>query len=445
MPEEIYLVKVGMTMTEGTVDEWYANDGDQVSVGDLLYRLETEKVNLDVEAETSGTVKHIVDAGTVLAPGDIVDWIFGPEESISDVLPTPKTDPNIAAQEEEPVPKIQRSVQPVAIPGERVKASPVAKRLAKERGINLAEITGTGPTGRIVESDILNFKRAEKRINASPAARRLANELSVALSEIEGTGPRGRITKEDVQREAEKGKIDKITASQSSESLPMTGMRRTIAQRMFDSLRTTAQLTMDREVNVDELIQVRQGLNSDPASSQVHITYTDFIVVAVARTLISHGRMNAAWIDNEIRANSSANVGIAVALDEGLIIPVIHNAESKSLQDISQEGATLARKARANELTLDEVSDGTFTVTSLGMYGIDTFTPILNAPQSGILGVGRIYEGVKWVNDSPTKASFLRLSLTWDHRVIDGAPAAEFLRDLSELLEAPLSLLSCLD
>ena len=438
MPSEIYLVKVGMTMTEGTVEEWYANDGDQVSIGDLLYRLETEKVNMDVEAETSGTVKHIVEAGTELEPGDVVGWIFAPDEEIPDVLPTPTANPNIASVDDNVVLDTPQKPESPAPAGERVRASPAARRLARERGIDLASIDGSGPGGRIVEADVENFKQLEERVNASPAARQLANELGVILSKVDGTGPRGRITKEDVQRESEE---TPDRATESTEVLQMTGMRRTIAQRMFDSLRTTAQLTMDREVNVDALVQLRQELNESSSDRGVHLTYTDFIVSAVARTLKSHERMNAAWVGDEIQLNSSVNVGIAVALDEGLIVPVIHSAESKSLQEISVEAAELAKKARASELGLQEVSDGTFTVTSLGMFGVDTFTPILNAPQTGILGVGRIYDGVKWEGDSPQKASFLRLSLTWDHRVIDGAPAAEFLRNVSELLESPSKLL----
>ena len=438
MPAEIYLVKVGMTMTEGTVEEWYANDGDQVSIGDLLYRLETEKVNMDVEAETSGTVKHIVEAGTELEPGDVVGWIFAPDEEIPDVLPTPAANPNISTVDDNVGLDTPPKPESPAPAGERVRASPAARRLARERGIDLASIEGSGPGGRIVEADVEKFKQIEERVNASPAARRLANELGVLLSAVDGTGPRGRITKEDVQRKADE---TPGRATESVDVLQMTGMRRTIAQRMFDSLRTTAQLTMDREVNVDALVQMRQELNESSPDGGIHLTYTDFIVSAVARTLKSHERMNAAWIGDEIQLNSSANVGIAVALDEGLIVPVIHSAESKSLQEISIEAAELGKKARASSLALHAVSDGTFTVTSLGMYGVDTFTPILNAPQTGILGVGRIYDGVKWEGDSPRKARFLRLSLTWDHRVIDGAPAAEFLRDVSELLESPSKLL----
>ena len=397
MPTEIYLVKVGMTMTEGIVDEWYVADGDPVEQGEPVYRLETEKVNMDVEADVSGIVKHIAQAGETLAPGDVVGWIFAADETIPDVLPTPKANPNIAA---------------------------------------LDESTQADAKATKVEAEV---KTPATRIKASPAARRLAEELKVDLSQIEGTGPRGRITKDDVTHAADAP----VGASKSDglSDISLKGMRKVIADRMYESLQTTAQLTIEMEVCMDDAIKLRTALLDEWESSGIRVTFTDLVVSACVKALPNHPMMNATLVDGAIHPNASVHIGIAVALEDGLIVPVVHDADAKSLKECAAEAATLAESARTGKLTLDEVNGGTFTVTSLGMYGVDTFTPILNSPQTGILGVGRIYDGTRWVDERATRAQYLRLSLTWDHRVIDGAPAAEFLRDVKDHLESPYRLI----
>ena len=404
MPAEIYLVKVGMTMHEGTVEEWYVADGARVEVGTLLYRLETEKVNLDVDAETSGTVKHLVGEGTTLEPGAVVGYIYADGEAIPDVLPTPKANPDAAAREGAP-----------AAPATDVKPAPTT---------------------------------STKRVAASPVARKLAAELGVDLGAVTGTGPRGRITKEDVQQASEQTPTTAVEGSGATpasqaeaDTIPLRGMRKTIAERMHASLRDTAQLTMDMEVAMDDAVKLRRDLIEEWQPDGIRATYTDLVVIAAAKALIRHPAMNAALIDNAITRFGHVHVGIAVALEEGLIVPVIKNAGDKPLKQIAAESADLARRARDGALGLDDVEGGTFTVTSLGMYGVDTFTPILNTPQAGILGVGRIYDGLRWDDDKPCKVAMMRLSLTWDHRVLDGAPAAEFLATVCAYLEAPFRLL----
>lgn len=397
MPTEIYLVKVGMTMTEGIVDEWYVADGDAVEQGEPVYRLETEKVNMDIEADVSGIVKHIAQVGETLAPGDVVGWIFAADETIPDELPTPKANPNIVALDE-----------------------------SAESGITATKV-------------VSEEKTSTTRVKASPAARRLAEELNVDLSQVNGSGPGGRITKDDVTNAAEAPSGGSTTEGSVDKSLK--GMRKVIADRMYESLQTTAQLTIEMEVCMDDAIKLRTALLDEWESSGIRVTYTDLVVSACVKALQGHPMMNSTLVDGAIHRNPSVHVGIAVALEEGLIVPVIHDADAKSVQECASEAAILAERARAGKLTLDEVNGGTFTVTSLGMYGVDTFTPILNSPQTGILGVGRIYDGVRWVDDHPSRTQNLRLSLTWDHRVIDGAPAAEFLREVRDHLESPYRLL----
>ena len=393
MPAEIYLVKVGMTMEEGTVEEWYVADGNRVQPGEMLYRLETEKVNLDVDAEAAGTVKHLVDAGTTGKPGDVVGFIYADDETIPDVLPTPKPKLDIAVAGEASANKLEK---------------PAA---AKPR-------------------------RAGGRIAASPVARKLASELGVDLANVTGTGPQGRITKQDVQAAA-----DAPAGPQAGSSTPLTGMRRTIAQRMHASLRDTAQLTMDMEVAMNDAVKLRRDLVAEWEGDGLRVTYTDLVLAAATKALGQHPAMNSALQDDALVRFEAVHIGLAVALDEGLIVPVIKDAQAKSLKEIATVSAELAGRARDGQLTLDEVEGGTFTVTSLGMYGVDTFTPILNPPQAGILGVGRIYDGTRWEGDTAVKAAMMRLSLTWDHRVLDGAPAAEFLAEVRDFLESPYRLL----
>lgn len=398
MPAEIYLVKVGMTMHEGTVEEWYVADGERVEAGALLYRLETEKVNLDVDAETTGTVKHLVAEGTTLEPGDVVGYIYADDETIPDVLPTAQPKRDIAAQDDT-----------AATPRAETKPTPA---------------------------------RSGKRVAASPVARKLASEMGIDLTTVTGTGPRGRITKEDVQQASEQAATDSVPAGgPTAEAVPLRGMRKTIADRMHASLRDTAQLTMDMEVAMDDAVKLRQGLIDEWQDEGIRATYTDLVIVAAARALKRHPAMNAALNGDAISRFEHVHVGVAVALEEGLIVPVIKDAGAKPLKQIAVESAELAQRARDGALSLSDVEGGTFTVTSLGMYGVDTFTPILNTPQAGILGVGRIYDGLRWDDDAPRKAAMMRLSLTWDHRVLDGAPAAEFLATVRGYLEAPFRLL----
>ena len=394
MPAEIYLVKVGMTMEEGTVEEWYVADGDRVEPGEMLYRLETEKVNLDVDAETAGTVRHLADAGTTCKPGDVVGFIYADDETIPDVLPTPKPRHDIAVAGE-----ASANDKP---------PKPAATKPRRDGG----------------------------RIAASPVARKLAGELGVDLANVTGTGPRGRITKEDVQAAA-----DAPAGPQAGSSTPLTGMRRTIAERMHGSLRDTAQLTMDMEVAMDDAVKLRRDLVAEWEGDGVRVTYTDLVLAAATKALGQHPAMHSGLQDDALVRFEAVHIGLAVALDEGLIVPVIKDAQTKSLKEIATHSAELARRARDGKLTLDDVEGGTFTVTSLGMYGVDTFTPILNPPQAGILGVGRIYDGLRWEGDTAVKAAMMRLSLTWDHRVLDGAPAAEFLAAVRDFLESPYRLL----
>ena len=443
MPTEVYLVKVGMNMTEGVVEEWYIADGDRVEEGQLLYRLETEKVNLDVDAEASGIVKHLVGEGEPKEPGDVVGYIFADGEEIPADLGAAAPAPAAAAAPETPAAAAPAASAASSIgDGERLLSSPAARRLAGELGVDIATLHGSGPGGRIVEADVQAAADAQPAAApASPAARKLARELNVSLAGISGSGPGGRVTREDVEAAAARPAAPAPQPATEGSTVPVRGMRKTIAARMHESLQSMAQLTMDMDANMDDAIKLRGQLVDEWADEGIKPTYTDLVIRAVAKALEQNPLMNASWGDTEITLHGDVHVGMAVALPEGLIVPVVRNANRISVKELAAETSRLAEATRNNQLSPDDLQGGTFTVSALGMFGVDAFTPIINAPQAGILGINRIRDDVAWDGDRPFKTQVMRLSLTWDHRVLDGAPAAEFLKTVTSLLEAPFRLL----
>ena len=393
MAVEVVMPKFGLTMTEGTIQQWFKSEGDAIKTGEALFEVETEKVLYEVEAAADGTVAKLLYA---------VEAVVGVGLPIAIIAEAGEDITEIAAQ----------YADAAAAP-----AAPAA--------------TATEPVPVAASAAPPAPKEKRGRVPVTPAARKLAKEHSIDLALMTGTGPRGRITREDVQKIIDSGGqvAPSAAAPAAAQDIPLRGMRKVIAERMHQSLQSSAQLTITTEVDVTQLIDRRQEVRQD-----FNATYTDFIVQACAHALKQHPRMNASLEGNTIHLNNHIHVGLAVALDEGLIVPVVRDTDKKSLRDIAEEAKTLAEKARASQLKLEEVSGGTFTVSNLGMYGVDSFTPIINAPQSGILGVGRIVEKPVIYRGEVTRRSMLVLSLTFDHRVIDGAPAGAFLQTVADLL-----------
>ncbi len=446
MPVEVLVPKLGMTMTEGTVAEWHRPDGAEVRKGDRIYRLETEKIEFEVEAEADGVLRYLVAKGAKLPPGAVVGYILAPGEALpagAGATPTPAEVPVTAAS----------VALAGGVPGEaRVVASPIARRLASEARLVLASISGTGPGGRITEADVRRSMAAPSaqvpapqpattEVLASPLARGLARALGVDLERIQGTGPGGRITKEDVEAAAASRSRPAPSAAAPGEVIPLRAMRRTIAQRMHASLQEMAQLTMAMEVGMNEAIRLRNGLIEEWAAEGIRPSFTDLVIKAVAKALGQHPLLNASLTPEGIVIHPAVHVGMAVALDDGLVVPVIRDAGVRPLKEIARETSRVAGAARSGSLAIDEMSGGTFSVTALGMAGIGFFTPIINPPNVAILGVGRIHDAVAWEADRPVRVQRMTLSLTIDHRVVDGAPGAAFLGTVRDLLEAPYRLL----
>ena len=448
-------------MTEGMVSEWFIADGAKVKKGEMLYSLETEKVNLDVDAEMDGYVKHTAEAGVMLAPGDVVGYIFADDEPIpADFagVASPAAAPVVEAPKAaEPAAAVSATPEPVAVvSGDgRLKSSPAARRLASEIGVAIAGLTGSGPGGRIVEADVRQAslqsgastgserqENVETKVNASPLARRLAAERGIDLSQIKGSGPQGRIVQGDLdQAPLTSGRAAPVqTGPTAGSTVPVRGMRKTIAQRMHQSLQTSAQLSMDMTAQMDDAVRLRGQLIKE-WDGEARPTYTDLVIKAVAKALGQHPMMNSRFDDTEITLLREIHMGLAVSVPEGLLVPVIRNVHELNLKQIAQESARLAAAARAGTLGLDDYAGGTFTISALGMFGVNSFTPIINQPQTGILGVNQLFDGLTWDEDKPIKTKQMNLSLTWDHRAVDGAPAAEFLASVVEFLSEPYRLL----
>ena len=449
MAAEVVMPKFGLTMVEGTIQRWFKNEGDAISEGEALFEVETEKVLYEVESTASGTVAKLLYGLEAVVPvGLPVAVIAEAGEDVAEVAarysdgaPAPQAATSPAGSPTPGAGSAAAAPAAAATDGKRAPVTPAARKLAAEHNIDTTSLTGTGPGGRITREDVqqaINAAQAPaagKRAPVTPAARKLAAEHNIDTTSLTGTGPGGRITREDVQQAIDAAAqapaaVSTPAQEQAQEqSVPLRGMRKVIAERMHKSLTDTAQLTITTEVDVTQLIERREEVRRE-----FNTTYNDFIIQACAHALLQHPRMNASLEGDAIQLHGAVHVGFAVALDEGLIVPVIHDADKKPLKTIAQEARALAEKARAGQLKLEEVSGGTFTVSNLGMAGVDAFTPILNSPQTGILGVGRIVDKPVVYQGEIARRSMLVLSLTFDHRVIDGAPAGAFLGSVADLL-----------
>ncbi|MGY1815319.1 dihydrolipoamide acetyltransferase family protein [Blastococcus sp. SYSU D00820] len=461
MAVEILVPKLGLTMTEGIVDQWLVEPGVTVRVGDPLLTLSTDKVDVEVEAEAEGVFHPGVPAGSSLPPGAVIGWLLAEGEQ-------PPTGagaaPPAAAEAAAPPVAEPGAVVPAApaadapspdgtAPDGRLRVSPNARRVARELGVDLAGLTGTGPGGRIVSEDVEEAAAAAAAAlpaappaapvngsRTSPLVRKLAAQLGVDLTAVVGTGPDGRVTKTDVHLAARPAPAAQPAAAAGG---GLTGLRGAIARNMVTSLREMAQLTLGHEADVSALVAARAALKAEDAGSGRRTpTISDFVVRAAALALRDHPTMNATLRDGRIEPNDTIDVGLAVAIEGGLVVPVLRQADQGSLRTLSETAAELAATARAGKLTLPQLEGATFAVSSLGTAGIDFFTPIINPGNVGILGVGRIRDGVRWEGETPRRSSVMTLSLTFDHRVIDGAPAAEYLLQVADLLSRPLGLLA---
>lgn len=437
MATEVIMPKMGQTMEEGTVLEWYRTEGQAVAKGEPLFQVESDKAVFDIESPASGTVRQLwFPAGTTVPVLTPMAIIASPEEDLSSYEP-----PAAAAAAEAPAPSApapEEVVPPPPRPEGRVFASPRARRLAREKGIDLARVTGTGPQGSIVERDVLAYLEAQPR--ATPAARRMAARAGIELATLPRTGPAGRVSRADVEAAlAAKAPVPEVPTV--GEVVPLTGVRKLIAQRMAESARTAARLTLTAEADATELVELVKRFRELLEGQDGIPGYNDLFLKAMAQALQDHPYLNARWTEEGIELLSEINVGLAVDTERGLVVPVIDDVPGKGLRDIARERRDLTERALAGKLLPDDLAGGTFTLTNLGMFDIDVFTPLINLPQCAILGVGRIRAKLVVYQGEICARQMMALSLSFDHRIVDGAPAARFLQQVKRLIEQPALLL----
>jgi pyruvate dehydrogenase E2 component (dihydrolipoamide acetyltransferase) len=363
---KVLMPRLSLTMSGGTVVQWFKREGDSVEKGEPVVEVLSDKVTYEVEAPASGVIRKIMaEEGVDVPVAETLAIIIAPDEKL----------PEAEAIAEAPVERVEKHIV----------ASPAAKRVAKEHSVNLAQVKGTGSEGRIGEEDVRRF------IEETKGARKIR------------------------------------------EAIPFTGIRKTAAERVSLSAKTAPHSTITMEVDVTNARKLREKLQ---------VSYTNVLVKAVAEALTEYSIINSTLEKDQIKIFEDVNVGVAVATTAGLVVPVIHNADKKSLKEVSSTLKELVEKARNGKLTKEELSDGTFTITNLGMFGVDTFTPIINPPETAILGVGRTVEKPVVVDKKIVVKPLMQLSLSFDHRVLDGAPAAQFLRKVKEIIESSESLLA---
>lgn len=460
MPVEVKMPKLGLTMEEGTVVEWLKAEGDTVEKEEPLFALETDKITLEAEAPENGVLGHIlVPAGMTVPTGAVVGLILlaGEEATVPSGRP-------VEHQERRPVEK------------PKMKATPVARRLAEEAGLDPSAISGTGPGGRVTTKDV---ERAQAealentasvsaetapaaaapvpaappsvetgaKVKASPKARRLAEQAGLGLTTVKGTGRDGRIMAEDVERVLSEASAESAeapptapvpVASATSRIIPLSGVRGVIARRMTKSAQTTAAVTTTTQADATELVRLREALREEwQTSTGIAPSYNDLLVVILAKALGEFRYMNAHLVGEEIHQLESVNIGLAVDTQRGLVVPVLRGVQDMTLADVTRASRDLVERAREGKLLPDDLDGGTFTLSNMGMFDVDASTPIINLPECAILGLGSIAPRPAVINGELCVRQMVTLSLTYDHRAIDGAPAARFLERTKQLVEQP--------
>ncbi len=437
MAKEVIMPKFGFTQEESEILEWLKNEGEKVEKGDPIAVVSTDKISMEVEAPESGILAGIrYPVGSVVPVTQIIAYILQPGEQIPE---------EESKKPEQPIAELEKENEKTISPPKSVKVSPLAARIIEEKNLDASRITGTGPNGQITREDVDRFihstETVVKKVNATPAARRLAKEKDVDLKSIKGSGPAGRIQEFDVKVAEEKlGEIPVPTTQAAAREIPLVGMRRTIALNMQRSMQEAPHMTLQIDVQMDAAETLRKDANSRIADKGKKISATAVLVKAAALAIRKNMIINSQFTPEKILIKEDINIGVAVAIEDGLIVPVIVRADQKTIDQISIEVNDLATRARFGRLKSQDLVEGTFTISNLGMLGVDRFSAIINPPQSAILAVGAIRRRiVPEESDLPVirVVKMMTLTLSADHRVLDGAQAAYFLSDLKELLENP--------
>lgn len=440
MATEVVIPMLGVTVEKGKIVEWLKNEGDPVEKGESIFVVETDKVTTEVEAPASGILaKILLEAGREVPVLTVVGIITSLGEVLPDDYradaPGEPSQPAVAPAAE-PAPPVSTPVPAPLEPKGPVRAVPAARKQAREAGISLESLRGTGPDGVICLADVEKALAAVPAgPKASPLARKAAETLSVPLDQqVTGTGVRGRIVRSDVEEAARVA-----SAPGLGKTISMGTMRQTIARRMTESAFTAPHIYFFADVGMDALLDYRRRIQTDfEARFSLRLSVNDLLIKAVALNILDFPLLNASMKDAEIQIYPEVNIGLAVALDDGLIVPAVAGADTAGLADIARQRADLVARARRGRLTMDEIERGTFTISSMAQYAITHFTAILNPPQSGILSVGSVRDELYLDAGAVKSRKVVTLGLSVDHRIVDGKGAADFLQNLKRRLENPL-------
>ena len=465
MAVEVIMPKAGSEMEEGEIVQWFKQEGDEVKDGEILLEIVTDKVNMEVEAEASGTLLKIVHpSGSVVPVVQTIAWIGQAGEAVPGAGAAPAA---AAAPVEEAVVETKVEAAPaqevVVFDNSGLRATPAARAYARENGIDLSQVKGTGAKGRVHKEDVVDYKLNAKA-KISPLAARIAEVEGINTDGIVGTGPKGKIMKADVlsvlngsasEAAASASEVAAPASAKSAkapnenqwgvvETVPMSPMRKVISKRMSESYFSAPTFVVNVEVDMTELLALRKKVvDAIIEETGKKATVTDFISLAVIKSLMKHPYVNASLSgdEKEMYLHHYVNLSIAVGMDSGLVVPVIKGADKMSLKELVVASKEITTKALAGKLKPDEMADSTFTISNLGMYGVKSFVPIINQPNTAILGVSATVQKPVVLNGEVTVRPIMTLTLTADHRVVDGLEGAKFMKTLKEAIENPLSLL----
>lgn len=421
MATKITMPKLGLTMNSGSVREWKKNIGEHVKKGELLFSVATDKLTVDVESPADGIfLKTTVEIAQDVPVGETIGFIGEAGETIEafPAAASPALEENKA--------EIQRTKEDLVrvSSGERVSASPKAKKIARDNGIDISTLKGTGPNGWIVAEDVQAAINGVSKTKVSPVAAKIADELGVNLSDISCAG---RIMKRDVFS-ARKGGIVRI---------PISPMRRVIGERMLQSVKTAPAVSYFIEADMTAINEMRAKCNKNIEGKGVKISLNDIFMKLCAKVLMDNPMANAYVEQDTFVLHDYVNIGLAVSVPNGLIVPNVKNVQDKSLLEVAQERAALVEKARSGSISMKDMSDGTFTISNLGMMGVSAFTPIINPPEAAILGIGATVEKTVVENGAIKIKPMATLCLTADHRLVDGADGAKIISEVKMLVENP--------
>jgi pyruvate dehydrogenase E2 component (dihydrolipoamide acetyltransferase) len=440
MTSQIVMPRMGLTMDEGTLVGWRKSEGQPVTAGEPLFEIETDKSTVEVEASESGVLgKILVPVGATVPVGTVIALLVQPGEAVGgSESPAGMSQPaGIKAASVEPTPGDKNA--PAVFPT-KVRASPAARTLAKKLGVNLSQVAGSGPGGRVVAWNVRSL-HSPAPVKVTPLAAKVAADLGLDLAGMQGSGPGGRITRQDVEQAntipASQPEVSDLAAL--SETIrPFTRIEQVMARRMMESFTSAPHFYLHVSVDARPLVALRDQLKARlEKRSGIYLTYTDLLVYFCARALARHPEVMVQWTSQGLRLLHQVHVGVAVDSVSGLLVPVVRNADQLGLAETSRALADLSKRARAGTLLPAEQEQGVFTISNLGAHGIDAFDAVLNPPQAAILAVGRIKEQALVEDGKVVPAAMLTLSLSVDHRVLDGVKGARFLGDIAELLETP--------